>query len=156
MKKVMFLDFDGVLASKLENTWNEGYRQKMEIRRAIEISKCHVVISSSYRLHNSEELITKVLVHTGVISSPDVILGITPVGNYRGDEIRAWLSQRDDVESYVIVDDRDKAVFCSKLSAHRHIVPYVNSKLLSRFVQPDMFVGCTRANSDQIINLFKG
>ncbi|HEY5854789.1 MAG TPA: HAD domain-containing protein [Aldersonia sp.] len=102
--KVLFLDIDGVV-NKVGT--HARYRDSVAIDPflAFRIGKivvetgCQVVLSSTWRLFPDlrravEEYVTD-------------ILDVTPIvaGDFRGDEVRAWLAGHPEVSRYAILDD---------------------------------------------------
>lgn len=102
MKKVLFLDVDGVLNSL--NTTNFSELYPIDPYKAFLVGRiqlqtgCEVVLSSSWRNHpEGIENVSKRVVR---------VLDKTPwLDGCRGDEIHAWLEQHPEVEKYAILDD---------------------------------------------------
>ena len=116
--RVIFLDFDGVLNSR---EWMEKRAAQGEIFSMVEEvdasavanlneiiaqTGAKVVISSSWRLAFDMAHIEGVLRKAGF---KGMIISKTPRRTTyparRGNEIKQWLEERDNIESYVIVDD---------------------------------------------------
>ena len=124
--KVIFLDVDGVLNSEEDL---KIYREKNGItgcilydnveerplkllKQIVDVTGAVVVLSSSWRLgYGKTESIFGGRLYEKVRSALEAngmeIYDITPhiVGAQRGDEIKQWLSNKQDVESFVILDD---------------------------------------------------
>ena len=124
--KVIFLDIDGVLNTS--DTFREIYykfketgKRKLEIdefrleylRSLIDQTCAKIVLSSSWRRFFVKEN-NKILPHTEkgqrlyeLFNNYNLeIYDITPVSNgNREEEINIWLSQNNDVESFIIIDD---------------------------------------------------
>jgi len=104
--KVLFLDIDGVV-NKVGT--HARYRDSVAIDPflAFRIGKivvdtgCQVVLSSTWRLFPDRRRAVEVYVTD--------ILDITPIaaGDFRGDEVRAWLAGHPEVTRYAILDDCD-------------------------------------------------
>jgi hypothetical protein len=121
-KKVIFLDFDGVLNNdnflmSLDPTTphGEGHidpKAVMLLNTIVEITGAEIVISSSWRIPYTIEELKKFLTRRG-FDHADKIIGRTPGvdRNDRGVEIFVWLSRAeetgDGAEHFVILDDND-------------------------------------------------
>lgn len=133
MKKIIFLDIDGVLnnqlwygsdkhkalpqSSKIEWKISQFDPTSMKFLKSLLIdTKAEIVISSSWRKSNSLENLRTLFEPFGI--PKEKIIGLTPIINYsknfgsvpRGCEIKSWLdkrytdSQRGEYQ-YVILDD---------------------------------------------------
>jgi hypothetical protein len=109
--KVIFSDIDGVLNSshKTEHdVLTEGGYLNTEmvsnLNRLIRDTGAKVVISSSWRVINTQEEIDAALKQAGFVGE---IIGMTPRSShgFRGLEIREWHRGRTDIENYIILDD---------------------------------------------------
>ena len=102
--KVLFLDIDGVV-NKVDT--HTRYRDSVAIDPflAFRIGKivvetgCQVVLSSAWRLFPD--------LRRAVDEYVTDILDVTPIaaGDFRGDEVRAWLADHPEVTRYAILDD---------------------------------------------------
>lgn len=117
--KVLFLDFDGVINS--HNGYAKRNYDKKEIENPYplfeehieplnwlidEVKDLKIVISSTWRKHLELKKITEMMVEKG-FKYPEVIIGKTPLnGPSRIDEINAWMEDVDDIEKFVVVDDK--------------------------------------------------
>lgn len=124
--KVIFLDIDGVLNT--EETYNRLYRSKnflsmydVEIdnfrleylKRIIEQTDAKIVLSSSFRhffIKENDKIIPTNLKSKKVYEIFNKygleIYDITPTQRKsREEEIQSWLSNRDDIENFIIIDD---------------------------------------------------
>ena len=124
--KVIFLDIDGVLNT--EETYDRIYRSKgfigiydVEIdnfrleylKQIIDQTDAKIVLSSSFRHFFAKE--NNKIVPTNLKSKKVYdsfskygmeIYDITPTQKRsREEEIKSWLSNRDDVENFIIIDD---------------------------------------------------
>lgn len=117
--KVLFLDIDGVLNSRgydRQRNWNEltniDQTRLPLVREIVEKTGARIVLTSTWRGHWNadrtacdesgryiEETFEK---HRLSISDKTPDLGLRA---RRTDEIRAWLAEHEDVESFVILDD---------------------------------------------------
>ncbi len=113
--KVVFLDIDGVLNSRVYDLErNEGetaidHSRLPLLKRIVDATGAIIVLSSSWRLHwepNGESW------HAGghymddeFASAELKLTDKTPVLGDRADEISAWLRAHPETESFVIVDD---------------------------------------------------
>lgn len=114
--RVIFLDIDGVLNSarydknKSATDGNIDVSRLLLIKSLIDRTGANVVLSSSWRCH--WDPLGKETNETGreiedIFNQCSIkLFDRTPLlGGNRSKEIRAWLSGREDVESFVIIDD---------------------------------------------------
>lgn len=114
--KVIFLDVDGVLNSdKTSRRTASGYtfvgsRQMKNLRRIVEETGAKVVLSSDWRYDRDDPKwngdfleLEEELLRYGIS-----LYGFTPElrSAHRGAEIDTWLKDHDEVENFVILDDR--------------------------------------------------
>lgn len=115
--KVIFLDIDGVLNnSKTTRTTSQthytfvGARHIKNLKRIINSTEAKVVLSSDWRYdrddprYNGDYLeLRNELLRYGIR-----FYGFTPElpSSHRGAEIDQWLREHDEVENFVILDDR--------------------------------------------------
>lgn len=136
--KILFLDFDGVLNSQASFILERRMRKKdPTIEHGVGSTLCHIctsnlqyiiektpdlkiVISSSWRRGNTLDELKEILASYGVDSS--IVIDVTPYtfddieGNYRGNDIKAWLEKHHEVTQFVILDDdSDMEPFMSNL-----------------------------------------
>ena len=109
--KVIFLDVDGVLNSdeyfdKIRKLGIQGIEREVDIekikllKKAIDKTGAKVVLSSSWRYTKYAQYLKELL------SNYDIYVDSTPfIENERGLEIKKWLSDNQDVEDFVILDD---------------------------------------------------
>lgn len=109
MKKVIFLDIDGVLNVIPQGFDRYGgiFHQNFvdNLKWIIEETSADIVISSTWRLMGFDELLNMWRYR----DLPGRVIGITPnrgISVYRGEEICLWLSENK-VDRYVIIDDDD-------------------------------------------------
>lgn len=101
--KILFLDIDGVVNSRLSTDFRNNlypidpYMAFLVGRIQLQTG-CEVVLSSSWRLH--PDGIQKV--RESIVD----VLDKTPyLGGPRGNEIKWWLDNHPEVEKYAILDD---------------------------------------------------
>ena len=114
--KIIFLDIDGVLNSKdyykkvnmRINNWDRFDPETVKLIKALlEEFNAKIVITSSWRF-GAKDLLMKELKKTRLLEylyknwETPMIYGGT-----RGQEIKQWLDKHPEVNSYVIMDDRD-------------------------------------------------
>lgn len=109
--KVIFLDVDGVLNSneyieKIKNKNIQGIQSEIDVekvkllKKAIDETGAKVVLSSSWRYTRNAHDLKELLGSFGIYTDS------TPfVRGERGLEIKQWLSDNQDVEDFVILDD---------------------------------------------------
>jgi hypothetical protein len=122
MEKVIFLDFDGVLNSvkwmtklhesgeKFTSFLSRSFKEldpaavKLVSDLAVETNSA-IIVSSSWRILHPLHEICDILAANGM--NENVLpRGTTPHhGNFRGDEVRLWLSQNPHIGVHVIFDD---------------------------------------------------
>jgi hypothetical protein len=110
-RKILFLDFDGVLNTSETLDGGELFsRPNVEaLNDIMDQTDVNIVVTSMWRLGSTLEELEELLVGAGVHASGRVI-GITPCldESPRGSEIKAWLEQATvQVEEFVILDNRD-------------------------------------------------
>ncbi len=116
--KVIFLDIDGVLNSMQQSvcenivgTFNFEGLDRIGIgliRKLCELTNAKIVISSTWRMGSSVDMIMGAFEAHGWrgASFHKIIIGATPVLNgTRGIEIEEWLACHPEVTNYIIVDD---------------------------------------------------
>ena len=116
MRKIIFLDVDGVLNSEEFSRWlwdnhekkYRGYelldqRAILCLQDIVFITGAEIVLSSSWRISS---LRTKQLKEQLLPYGLEIIdRTISDARGERGDEIKEWLSRNPDVSHYVILDD---------------------------------------------------
>lgn len=160
MRRILFLDIDGVLNTKF--WYGQGKRDKYgsvfdpnavdNLAKIIEETGADIVISSSWkymglsmlrRMWKDRNLPGKVVDVTPDIMCDELLMNEEDI-NYlynRGSEIKGWLLQHKDEDiQYVILDDFD------------NILP----EQQSHFIQTDHDVGITNVNVKQAIMIMKG
>jgi hypothetical protein len=105
-RRVIFLDFDGVLAPITRwDRYGDLDPACIEVlNEIVERGDADVVVSSTWRYGKTVAELQEMLDAQGFKGS---VLGKTPTvdgGASRGDEIAAWLAEND-VDGYVIIDD---------------------------------------------------
>lgn len=114
--KIIFLDVDGVLNSRVDFDKPNGNGRSMyalnkdmieRIHKLEEHTNAKIVLSSTWRCYDEAKL---ELDKAGI-----KFIDITPIGNIkeewqgnyvrRGSEIKAWLDMHPEVKKYVIIDD---------------------------------------------------
>ena len=161
MKKIIFLDIDGVLNTQLwytqmdRNTYIDKYGYAFDptavanLKRIVEETGADIVISSSWKCMG----LTQMEDMWNDRNLPGRIIGITPKSvsdelllhadidsmvlfHIRGEEIKEWLSKHGKrVSNYVIIDDID------------NMLP----EQQSHFVQTNPEVGITKEDSEKAI-----
>ena len=109
--KVIFLDFDGVIT--IPPKWHLEANKIKWIKKIVDETDAKIVVSSSWRMESVEETIDK------MIGRPkrcprnkmlywliDNLYDVTHTyKGLRGQEIKDWLNERNNIENYVIIDD---------------------------------------------------
>lgn len=109
--KVIFLDVDGVLNSddylkKVKKLNYTGIQREVDVekikllKKAIEETGAKTVLISSWRYTQNAQNLKELLANF------DIFVDVTPyIQNKRGLEIKQWLSEHQDIEDFVILDD---------------------------------------------------
>lgn len=129
MRRIIFLDVDGVLNSHIiASEWTHmtgqggyggwfkedekatkenvkwGHVNVENLREIVKVANAEIVISSDWRKHFS---VSKFKEMFNLYGWKAPIIDLTPVTSNRGLEVNQWLSRNLDVTSYVIIDDND-------------------------------------------------
>ncbi len=118
MKTVIFLDFDGVLATSKYNTqlsekgqpWTDGFGTLFDpvcvdnLKLIIEATCADIVVTSTWKMKLGLDGIQTMW---GERLLPGKVVGVTPDIDVlcRGNEIEAWLAEREKNICYAIIDD---------------------------------------------------
>lgn len=109
--KVIFLDIDGVLNSdeyfeKVVHSNIQGIERDVDVekikllKKAIDETGAKIVLISSWRYTKNAQSLKELLANYGIYTTS------TPfIQNKRGLEIKQWLSDNQNVEDFVILDD---------------------------------------------------
>ncbi len=149
--KILFLDFDGVITT-YDSKWNIDLNKLALLDKIIEQTNAKIVVTSSWK-HGSKDVEDfKTRIYTRRCSKNikdetpfgkfvDQIYDITDGCGYRGDEVEKYLNNhKDEVESYVILDDDDD----------------FKEKQLFNFVQTDTYEGITEREVKLCIGILNG
>lgn len=147
--KIIFLDIDGVV-STFEYKWRLDINKLLLLNNIIYETNAKIVISSSWR--HGCKTIEELKNHFRTFRLPSIlknkiddmflqyIVGMTPIGENRGEEIKQYLETHNDIESYVILDDDSDML----------------KEQLFNFVQTDGFEGLTTREVKLCISILKG
>lgn len=138
--KIIFLDIDGVLNSHRTLVAFNGFPHGVDgyhrgqfdevaiglVRHLCKISDAVIVLSSSWRIIHDYRDIGKALELPIIDQTPSL-------AECRGAEIAMWLGERNDIETYVILDDDSDML----------------DGQLPRFVQTSHFNGLSWENAQQ-------
>ena len=118
MKKILFLDFDGVMVTdryqeQLANTnspLRDEYGAKFDpvcvenLHHIIINTDADIVVTSTWKMERGLDGMQHMW---QARSLPGEVIGVTPDINpiYRGDEIQAWIDTQTDAVCYIIIDD---------------------------------------------------
>ena len=117
--KVIFLDFDGVLTTKLTRFSFGDPICVRELNRITTMTDADIVVSSTWRFAGLRS-VREDMFNWGVAKVPiDITPRLLDDGKSRGEEIQQWLVENFGVTRFVILDDdtdmgnlRDKLVKC--------------------------------------------
>ena len=109
--KVIFLDFDGVIT--IPPKWYLQANLIKNVKKIVDATEAKIVVSSSWRMDTVEETVDTIIGRTKrcprnrmLYWLVDNIYDITHTyKGLRGQEIKDWLDEHDDVDNYVIIDD---------------------------------------------------
>ena len=149
--KIVFLDFDGVITT-YDSKWNIDLNKLALLDKIIEQTNAKIVVTSSWK-HGSKDVEDfKTRIYTRRCSKNvkdetpfgkfvNQIYDITDGCGYRGDEVEKYLNNhKDEVESYVILDDDDD----------------FKEEQLFNFVQTDTYEGITEREVKLCIGILNG
>ena len=112
MKKVLFLDIDGVVNCQNTKQRHRGFigidpYMAFLVARIVEATQCDVVLSSSWRNSpdDSKEEVRKQVVNFVDVTVDSWYVRETQHHSTRGEEIQEWLDRHPEVEKYAILDD---------------------------------------------------
>lgn len=152
MKRLLFLDIDGVLNN--DASLAEGIHlindKLVMLRVFCEEVDCEIVISSTWRILHSLQEMKEILYRAGFCCRTRII-DVTPrtrqsdpdflkKGWARGYEIEKWLQEQNEDYNYVILDDTSDMLDYQK----------------SRFVHVDGAIGLTTRNINEMREIFLG
>ena len=109
--KVIFLDFDGVIT--IPPKWYLQANLIKNVKKIVDATEAKIVVSSSWRMDTVEETVDTIIGRTKRCPRNkmlywliDNIYDVTHTyKGFRGQEIKDWLDEHDDVDNYVIIDD---------------------------------------------------
>lgn len=106
--KVIFLDIDGVLITRLDclnrRTHDPPEKPRVDLLNQLLLSTdAKIVVSSSWRTGQTPKQLGKLLTSWGVI--PGRVIDKTGHGMSRGEEIQEWLGEHPTVTSFIVIDD---------------------------------------------------
>lgn len=139
--KVIFLDFDGVLApygnhyvaKKFSKSCVKNFNKILK-----EVPEAKIVISSSWRRHGLE-YVKDMLKDNGIDEKR--VIGMTPEHqpSTRNRHLEEWIDEHKDIDQFVILDDE---------SHHMDL-------LMKKLVKTNSWVGITETEADRAIELLK-
>jgi hypothetical protein len=138
--KVIFLDFDGVLAP-----YNKRYEPKKFSKAPVEslnkilkaVPEAKIVVSSTWR-HHGMKYVKDMLTDNGIDASRVCGLTAEDKPHKRIHHIEEYLKDHKDIEKFVIIDD-----------------DYRIDALKDHWVKPSQFIGLTSKEADEAIELLK-
>lgn len=136
MRKILFLDVDGVLNNYKTGGIFTVTKSKLRLlQQIVERTGCEIVLSSTWRLNVMGELdvLKKKLWYRKL-----TIADVTPkFHGSRGEQIQSWLNQHPDVTAWCIIDDNNGML---------------NSQFLN-FVQTDGMIGMTAYDAEKVVEI---
>jgi hypothetical protein len=125
MKKVLFLDHDGVIC--LSNNWGGRFNAKSEskwdsvfdqfdwkalkvLNEIIEKTDCEIVVSSDWRFHATLEQMGEIYIERGILKKPIAYTDsfaptMQTLEKTRSEEILDFVSKHPEIEKWAAVDD---------------------------------------------------
>jgi len=109
--KVIFLDFDGVIT--IPPKWYLQANLIKNVKKIVDATEAKIIVSSSWRMDTVKETVDTIIGRTKrcprnrmLYWLVDNIYDVTHTyKGLRGQEIKDWLDEHDDVDNYVIIDD---------------------------------------------------
>ena len=109
--KVIFLDFDGVIT--IPPKWYLKADLIKNVKKIVDTTGAKIVVSSSWRMDSVQETINRMIIRPKRCPRNKMlnwlIDNLYDVTNtykgLRGQEIKDWLDEHNDIENYVIIDD---------------------------------------------------
>lgn len=112
MRKILFLDIDGVVNCKNTTQRHRGFigidpYMAFLVGKIVMYTGCEVVLSSSWRTFHDDgvEEISKQVAKISDVTPPPWYDRENDHHSTRGEEIQAWLDKNPDVSVYAILDD---------------------------------------------------
>lgn len=108
IKRIIFLDIDGVLTSYLDMHWIDDKGPRFvesavyALNKLIEFTNSDICISSAWRKGKNIEMLQDIMDSRGVNCK---VIGKTNSLDTRGNEILKWLDDNPEYEEYIIIDD---------------------------------------------------
>ena len=139
---IIFLDIDGVLATR--KTHYQYFQEECvsELNRVIKETGARIVISSSWRCHWKFDDLKAVFTDSGI--DGNLIVSVTPdlINASRGAEISKWLRDNKDIwiRRIAIIDDE-----CYDIEQYK--------ELKSRLVEVETEKGFTAEDADKAISI---
>lgn len=143
MKRVLFLDFDGVLVNKRSLTERRPRLQRADpdcvaaLNHITNTTGAVIVVSSSWRLDFDLDELTELFTAWGVTGRLD---GTTPIlgrGTVRGDEIANWLAARQVSPADIVILDDEADL----------------SWLSTRLIRTESDAGLTKTDAERAIEM---
>lgn len=146
--KILFLDFDGVITT-YQSKWKIDMDKIKIINDICDKTDAKIVVSSSWRIgyrgvvHTFQEYLKQYFVkneYVGLFKFNkfiDNIIGLTDSGSCRGNEIKFYMNEHPEVDSYVIVDDDSDML----------------DEQLFNFVQTDTYEGITERDAKLCVDI---
>jgi len=112
MKKIIFLDFDGVITT-VKSKWKLDEEKLNLLGQILNKTNAEIVISSSWRSYDLEDTIKFITEKSYFVPFPfpfcDKVIGVTKhlTSRYRGEEIDLYMKENlhNQEFNYVILDD---------------------------------------------------
>ena len=153
MRKIIFLDFDGVLNTEYYQgllqfqgkQWQDQYgaffdpRAVRQLKRVIDATGADIVVESSWKYLGLGEM--QALWRVRNLPGRVIDITLTLIGRNKGEEIAAWLAKNTTPNTrYVIIDD-EYVVLASQ-------IPH--------FIWTNPYEGLTKDQADRVISMLIG
>ena len=149
--KVIFLDIDGVLNSKKFFKSDYTYAAPddsldpyaiKKLNKIVDKTGAEIVVSSTWRIGKSVDDLENILNRNGFTGHViDKTEDLIHERKTRGDEIKKWLDEHLNIDSFVIIDDFN--------------FPKFEKYFSTRFVQTDDRVGLSNQDADKCVDILQ-
>jgi len=119
--KIIFLDFDGVIALEHKHEFF-GAEMRLSVRcisflnKIIAKTGAVIVVTSSWRINRNVEKLQALLEDKGFVGRViDMVEVLEDWFATRDDEIKLWLNRNGMPDSFILIDDQDVPKFNSRL-----------------------------------------
>lgn len=136
MKRILFLDVDGVLNSRDECGLDGlGDSHLLQLNRIVDETGCQIVLTSSWRL--ADDLLAKLRLASDRHGIPLWIESTPDLSGDRAEEVQAWIAANGPCVGVVIDDDCDgfetTGLRCVQTSVDHGLTPELATEVIRAF-----------------------